>query len=143
MAVMAYEKFHYFLWKYPEFLSEVSLVIIDEMQMINHPKWGPLLEDVIEQLLKKDLINLRIIALSALLENQEALLKWFPAQALISYQYPVELRQGIVRDGIFKYISSNKKKNTYRREIFFQPETVCDRWRDKNYLCYHYFDHRY
>jgi len=45
--------------------------------MINHPKWGPLLEDVIEQLLKKDLINLRIIALSALIENQEALLKWF------------------------------------------------------------------
>jgi hypothetical protein len=43
-----------------------------------------------------------------------------------SYQYPAELRQGIVRDGIFKYISSNKKKNTYRREIFFQPETVCD-----------------
>jgi helicase len=126
MAVLAYEKFHYFLWKYPEFLSEVSLVIIDEMQMINHPKWGPLLEDVIEQLLKKDLINLRIIALSALLENQEALLKWFPAQALISHQYPLELRQGIVRDGIFKYISSNKKKNTYRREIFFQPETVCD-----------------
>lgn len=126
MAVLAYEKFHYFLLKYPEFLAEVSLVIIDEMQMINHPKWGPLLEDVIEQLLKKDLINLRIIALSALIENQEALLKWFPAQALISYQYSVELRQGIVRDGIFKYISSNKKKNTYRREIFFQPETVCD-----------------
>ena len=126
MAVMAYEKFNYFLLKYPEFLAEVSLVIIDEMQMINHPKWGPLLEDVIEQLLKKDLINLRIIALSALLENQEALLKWFPAQALISYQYPVELRKGIVRDGIFKYITSNKKKNTYRREIFFQPETVCD-----------------
>lgn len=125
MAVLAYEKFNYFLLKYPEFLAEVSLVIIDEMQMINHPKWGPLLEDVIEQLLKKDLINLRIIALSAFIENQEALLKWFPAQALISYQYPVELRQGIVRDGIFKYISSNKK-NTYRREIFFQPETVCD-----------------
>jgi len=126
MAVLVYEKFHYFLWKYPEFLAEVSLVIIDEMQMINHPKWGPLLEDVIEQLLKKDLINLRIIALSALLENQEALLKWFPAQALISYQYPVELRKGIVRDGIFKYITSNKKKHTYRREIFFQPETVCN-----------------
>ena len=126
MVVLAYEKFNYFLLKYPEFLSEVSLVIIDEMQMINHPKWGPLLEDVIEQLLKKDLINLRIIALSALIENQEALLKWFPVQALISYQYPVELRKGIVRDGIFKYISSDKKKNTYRREIFFQPETVCD-----------------
>ena len=98
MAVMVYEKFNYFLLKYPHFLDDVSLVIIDEMQMINDPKWGPLLEDLIDQMLKKDLINLRIIALSALIENQEALLKWFPAQSLISYQYPVELRKGMVRD---------------------------------------------
>ncbi|MBA7598858.1 hypothetical protein ES703_05883 [subsurface metagenome] len=125
IAVMAYEKFNYFLLKYPEFLDDVSLVIIDEMQTINNPKWGPLLEDIIEHLLKKDLINLRIIALSAFIENQETLLKWFPAQTLLSYQYPVELRKGIVRDGTFKYVTSNKK-NICRKEIFFKPKSVRD-----------------
>jgi len=125
IAVMAYEKFNYFLLKYPEFLDDVSLVIIDEMQTINNPKWGPLLEDIIEQLLKKDLVNLRIIGLSAFIENQGALLKWFSAQTLLSYQYPVELRKGIVRDGTFKYITSDKK-NIYRKEIFFKPESVRD-----------------
>jgi helicase len=60
IAVIAYEKFNYFLLKYPKLLDDVSLVIIDEMQAINHPKWGPLLEDIIEQLHKKDLTNLRI-----------------------------------------------------------------------------------
>lgn len=52
--------------------------------------------------------NLRIIALSALIENQEALLKWFPAQSLLSHQRPVELRKGMVRESftltIFKVI---------------------------------------
>lgn len=80
IAVMAYEKFNYFLLKYPKLLDDVSLVIIDEMQVINHPKWGPLLEDIIEQLHKKDLTNLRIIPLSAFIEKQEAILKWFPAK---------------------------------------------------------------
>ena len=32
-AVMVYEKFNYFLHEFPDFLRDVSLVIIDEMQM--------------------------------------------------------------------------------------------------------------
>jgi helicase len=129
IAVMAYEKFNYFLLKYPEFLDDVSLVIIDEMQAINHPKWGPLLEDIIEQLHKKDLAHLKIIGLSAFIENQKALLKWFPIQTrtLLSYQYPVKLHKGIVRDGTFEYITSNKKNICIcRKEIFFKPKSVRD-----------------
>ena len=129
IAVMAYEKFNYFLLKYPKLLDDVSLVVIDEMQAINHPKWGPLLEDIIEHLHKKDLTDLRIIGLSAFIENQKALLKWFPAQTrtLLSYQYPVELRKGIVRDGTFKYITSHKKNTCiFRKEIFFKPKSVRD-----------------
>jgi len=124
IAVMVYEKFYYFLLKHPNFLIDVSLVIIDEMQMINHPKWGPLMENLIDHLRKKN-GNLKIIALSALIENQEALLKWFPAQSLICRQRPVELRKGVVREGIFKYITSKKKK-TYQREIFFKKDAVRD-----------------
>ena len=129
IAVMAYEKFNYFLLKYPEILKDVSLVIIDEMQSINHPKWGPLLEDIIEHLHKEESAHLKIIALSAFIENQKALLKWFPIQTrtLLSYQYPVKLRKGIVRDGIFKYITSHKKNTcTCRKEIFFKPKSVRD-----------------
>ena len=129
IAVMAYEKFNYFLLKDPEILKDVSLVIIDEMQAINHPKWGPLLEDIIEQLHKKELTHLRIIGLSAFIENQKALLKWFPiqTQTLLSYQYPVKLRKGMVRDGTFEYITSNKKNICIcRKEIFFKPKSVRD-----------------
>lgn len=125
MAVMAYEKFNYFLLQYPHFLDDISLVIIDEMQMINAPKWGSLLKEILEQLLQRNLATLKIIALSAFVEEQKALLKWFPAQLLISHKPPVELRKGMVRDGIFKYITSKKKK-IYQREVFFKPEAVRD-----------------
>jgi len=125
MAVMAYEKFNYFLLQYPHFLDDISLVIIDEMQMINTPKWGPLLKEILEQLLQRNLATLKIIALSAFVEEQKALLKWFPAQLLISHKPPVELRKGMIRKGVFKYITS-KKKNICQREVFFNPESVRD-----------------
>ena len=125
LAVMDCEKFNYFLLIYPEFLTDVSLVIIDEMQIIDDPQWGPLLEEIIDHLLKKDLAGLRIIALSALIENQDILLKWFPAHPLISYPRPAEVRKGMVREGVFKYTTSKEEKD-WQREIFFKPEAVRD-----------------
>ena len=35
----------------------------------------------------------------------------------------MELRKGIVRDGVFKYIASKKKENC-KEELFFKPEAV-------------------
>ena len=125
LAVMDCEKFNYFLLIYPEFLTDVSLVIIDEMQIIDDPRWGPLLEEIIDHLLKKDLAGLRIIALSALIENQDVLLKWFPAHPLISYPRRAEVRKGMVREGVFKYTTSKEEKD-WQREIFFKPEAVRD-----------------
>ena len=125
LVVMDFEKFNYFLLMYPKFLTDVSLVIIDEMQIIDDPRWGPLLEEMIDLLLKKDLINLRIIAFSAHVENQDILLEWFPAHPLISYPQPVEIRKGVVREGVFKYTTSDEEK-ACRREIFFKPEAVRD-----------------
>ncbi len=122
VAVMAYEKFYYFCLMSPQFLDIVSLVIIDELQLINDSKWGPLLEDIVDHIDRKNK-NIKIIALSAFIEEQETLSRWFPARTLISYQRPVELRKGIVRGGVFEYITSNKKEN-YKKEVFFKPEVV-------------------
>jgi len=122
VAVMTYEKFIYFCLKCPQFLDIVSLVIIDEMQLINDSNWGLLLESMVNHIDKKNK-NIKIIALSAFIEEQETPLRWFPARTLISYQRPVELRKGIVRDGVFKYIASKKKENC-KEELFFKPEAV-------------------
>jgi helicase len=122
VAVMAYEKFNYFCLMCPRFLEIISLVIIDEMQMINDSKWGPLLESMVNHIDKNNK-DIKIIALSAFVEGQDALVRWFPGRTLISYQRPVTLRKGIVRDGIFNYITS-KKKEKYKEEVFFKPEAA-------------------
>ena len=127
IAIMVYEKFHYFLLKYPAFLSGISLVIIDEMQVINDPGRGPLLEEILVHLQKQEQ-KIKIISLSAFLDNQGGFLEWFPCRVLTSYLRPVELRKGIVRNGIFKYITHNEKK--IGEEVFFHPLTVQDNCRE-------------
>lgn len=124
IAVIVYEKFYYFLLKYPDFLAEVSLIIVDELQMIDDPGRGPLLESMIDHLKIKEK-NPRIIALSTPLENQEAVLKWFSAKTLLSHHRPIELRKGIVREGTFKYINHNEQ-TTIGQEVFFKKDAVRD-----------------
>jgi len=123
VAVMIYEKFNYFLLEYPNFLQDVSLVVIDEMQMIHDPVRGPLLEEIIAYI-KKNKPELKIIGLSAYLENEAGFLNWISANSLLSYQRPVELRKGFVREGIFKYITHNNCQ--CGEEIFFAPDEVRD-----------------
>ncbi|MGB2783884.1 MAG: helicase-related protein, partial [Atribacterota bacterium] len=109
--------------EYPDFLRDISLVIIDEMQMIHHPVRGPLLEEIITYL-KKNKPELKIIGLSAFLDNEAGFLNWISADSLLSYQRPVELRKGLVRKGTFKYITHNNY--CYGEETFFAPDEVRD-----------------
>ena len=122
-VVMVYEKFNYFLLEYPEFLRDVSLLIIDEMQMIDDPVRGPLLEEMITYI-KKHKPGLKMIGLSAYLDNEAGFLNWISADSLLSCKRPVELRKGLVREGTFKYITHN---HYYRgEETFFNPDEVQD-----------------
>jgi helicase len=116
IAIMVYEKFNYFLLKYPQLLKGTSLIIIDELQMIHDPSRGLLLEGMIEYIRKKN-PKVKLIGLSAYLENEAGFLNWLPTYPLLSYQRPVELRKGILREGTFRYITHNK--NEYGEEEFF------------------------
>jgi len=127
IAIMIYEKFQYFLLKYPGFLSGVTLMVIDEMQIINNPVRGPLLEEILVHIQKQEQ-KIKTICLSVFLENQEGFLDWFPCRVLTSYSRPVELRKGIVREGIFKYITHNEKK--VGEEVFFHRLAVEDNCRE-------------
>lgn len=119
IAIMVYEKFNYFLLKYPKVLKDTSLIVIDELQMIHDPVRGPLLEGMIEHIRKK-YPEIRLISLSAYLENEAGFLSWLPASHLLSFKRPVELRKGIMRGGVFRYITHNKGE--YGEEEFFKVE---------------------
>jgi helicase len=119
IAIMVYEKFNYFLLKYPAFLENISLIIVDELQMIHDPERGPLLEEMIKYI-RKNNSQIKLIGLSAYLENEAGFLNWLPAQHLLSFVRPVELRKGILREGTFRYITHNKGE--YGEEEFFKVQ---------------------
>ena len=66
IAIMVYEKFNYFLLKYPSLLENTSLIIVDELQMIHDPERGPLLEEMIKTI-RKNNSRIKLIGLSAYL----------------------------------------------------------------------------
>jgi len=119
IAIMVYEKFNYFLLKYPSLLENISLIIVDELQMIHDPERGPLLEEMIKYI-RKNNSRIKLIGLSAYLENEAGFLNWLPAQHLLSFVRPVELRKGILREGTFRYITHNKGE--YGEEEFFKVQ---------------------
>lgn len=121
IAVIVYEKFYYLQLQYPKFLNNVSLVIADEIQLINDPQRGPSLENNLNYLRNKH-HHIRIIALSAFTENAHHLGIWLNASVLFSAYRPIELRKGIIRDGIYKYLEHNT--GVTGQEIFFKKNEV-------------------
>jgi len=119
IAIMVYEKFNYFLLKYPSLLENISLIIVDELQMIHDPTRRPLLEEMIKSI-RKNNSKIKLIGLSAYLENEAGFLNWLPAHQLLSFVRPVELRKGILREGTFRYITHNKGE--YGEEEFFKVQ---------------------
>jgi len=121
IAVIVYEKFYYLFLQYPQFLENISLLIADEIQLINDPQRGPRLENSFN-FLKIKHPAIRIISLSAFTENVDRMAAWLDAPVLFSAYRPIELRKGIVRNGVYKYIEHNTRITG--KEIFFPEDDV-------------------
>lgn len=93
LLVLTSEKLDSLLRHKINWLSEVKLMIIDEIHLLNDPSRGPTLE-VIITLLKK-LINPQLIGLSATIGNKEELANWLEAKLVEDEWRPVELKKGI------------------------------------------------
>lgn len=78
-----------------QWMSEVSLVIADEIHLINDVERGPTLEVVLARLSQ---INpgIQILALSATIRNVDEISEWLNAKAVALDWRPVKLREGIL-----------------------------------------------
>ena len=80
----------------------ISVVIIDEIHMINDPGRGPTLEILIT-LLREILKKVQIIALSATIGNPEELASWLRAELVIDDWRPVKLYKGVYLNGEIEF----------------------------------------
>lgn len=74
-------------------ISEIGLVVADEIHLLNSPDRGPTLEILLTRL--RQLVKPRILALSATISNYQELAGWLEAKAVKSDWRPVKLYRGV------------------------------------------------
>ncbi|MBS7640797.1 MAG: DEAD/DEAH box helicase [Candidatus Bathyarchaeia archaeon] len=95
IIVTTNEKFDSLLRHRAPWISDISLVIADEVHLLNDVERGPTLEVVLARLSQ---INpgIQVLALSATIRNVNEIAEWLNARAVTTEWRPVKLREGIL-----------------------------------------------
>lgn len=106
LAIAIYEKFNRALTANLDIIRQIGLVIVDEVQMISEPERGPELELALTKIIGSG-YSPRIVALSAVLDDESGLADWLGCRMVKETVRPVDLHLGVAVDGSFKYRSFN------------------------------------
>ena len=95
------------LWRHKiDWIDDVSVVVVDEIHLINDETRGGTLEILLTKLKE---FNIQIIGLSATIGNPEELAEWLNAELIVDDWRPVELKKGIYKNGIIEFINGENK----------------------------------
>ncbi len=92
-----------------KWMDEISLVIADEVHLLNDAGRGPTLEVVLARLLQVN-PGIQILALSATIGNVDELASWLKAAYIITDWRPVILKEGIVLNDEIQYKDGDARK---------------------------------
>ena len=81
-----------------KWLTQLSVVVADEVHLLNDPERGPTLEVTLVKI-KTFNPNAQVIALSATIKNAPELAEWLGATLIQSDWRPVPLKEGVYMDG--------------------------------------------
>lgn len=128
IAIIVYEKMYQFLVRKPQILSDVGLVVVDEIQLLNERTRGPSLEMLLTKILISN-PNVQLLCLSAVVGNAPELASWLKAQPIVLTKRPLELREGVYLDGTLKYREFNTgnegEEQLIQIKSAIRHETVC------------------
>ncbi|MFA6332587.1 MAG: ATP-dependent DNA helicase, partial [Methanoregula sp.] len=94
IIVATSEKVDSLLRNNARWLSDISLLVIDEIHLIDSANRGPVIEMVIAKMRYRN-PSMQIIGLSATIGNPKVLAGWLDAELVTSTWRPVDLRQGV------------------------------------------------
>lgn len=92
IIVATSEKVDSLLRNRSHWINEITVVIADEVHLIDSPDRGPTLEIVLAKLMKQ---KPQIIALSATIGNAREVAKWLSAGLVLSEWRPIVLKEGV------------------------------------------------
>ena len=92
-----------------KWLDQLSVVVADEVHLINDPERGPTLEVTLVKFRSFN-PNAQVIALSATIRNARELAEWLDAELVESDWRPVPLREGVFADGEVFFTDNSRRK---------------------------------
>jgi len=99
-----------------KWMDEISLVVADEVHILNEAARGPTLEIVLARLLQVN-PDIQILALSATIGNVDEIASWLKAAYIVTEWRPVCLKEGIVLNDEIQYKDGDAKKIEKRNSI--------------------------
>jgi helicase len=101
LIITVSEKLDSLLRHHAPWINDVSVVVVDEIHLMNDHGRGPTLEILITML--RQLVKAQIVALSATIGNEKELAEWLDAALVEDTWRPVELKKGIYQDGKIEF----------------------------------------
>lgn len=94
LLIAIYEKMKSYLVVRPELLSQVGLVVMDEVQMLGEPGRGQVVDLILTKMARAP-YGAQFIGLSAVLGDSQRIADWLGCELLSHRGRPVELREGV------------------------------------------------
>jgi helicase len=95
LGVLTYEKLTGLLVSRPLLLADVSVLVVDELQMLGDRGRGPGLELMLTQVMRSD-PRPQLVALSASLDQLNNVDQWLDAEVIHENERPIPLDEGVV-----------------------------------------------
>ena len=92
-----------------KWMDSISLVIADEIHLLNEAERGPTLEIVLARLLQVN-PNIQILALSATINNIDEIAGWLNAKYIVTEWRPINLKEGIILKDEIQYKDGESRK---------------------------------
>jgi len=92
-----------------KWMDEISLVVADEVHLLNESERGPTLEVVLARLMQVN-PDIQILALSATINNVDEIAGWLKAQHVTTEWRPVALKEGVLLHEEIQYRDGDARK---------------------------------
>jgi len=92
-----------------KWMDEITLVIADEIHLLNESERGPTLEVVLARLMQIN-AEAQLLALSATVKNAQEAAEWLKANSVTTEWRPVTLREGVLQQNEIQFKDGNAIK---------------------------------
>ena len=92
-----------------KWMDEISLVVADEVHLLNEAERGPTLEVVLARLMQVN-PSIQVLALSATMGNVDEIAAWLKAQFVITEWRPVALKEGVLLHDEIQFKDGSARK---------------------------------